>query len=959
MIGSDLNNRVSGRMGAVTRRGREKLEAQQSDPEEKLLRDIDDRIAGVPEDSPDLVSSYLEAVADWQSPATVDNAFKLEEARKKRLAAVAEMSKEGSLHLLTHPSLTRARAYLQADMAELSGEDRKKHSYSETLRDREVIREALFPDGGELTADAYAKAVKTSQSMIAGRLNVDLERKTLDVRREVAQEHFGDAKFIAACARAKGNHLEDEMFVDFGMSNPREDELSERRAKAAAEIFTDKAGKSFEEDGQLGMIDHFQSLTGMRKEMLTNPLAVAEFSRMTMPREGTRSEDVRAYSVGLSALEKRNSGASTISEFHKSLSEEERGQLGAMGPEGIPAMFAVARKKFVEDYKAGRPSVGTNFAIMEMAAARLHAIGAPAVEAVGFIGSKEEAQENLQALAALNPKQEVGPLQKRRASDAKFKEEIRTKMGERLRKKRDDKTEREEDIVGGEDGRDIGFRIGSEVVPKITVKGGSEVEISYMNKGFEKSKEVDGLKKGLGVDLENVSVMREFLSGGADEVRKPEEDGRKFRDEFLKAIGEKGDPSFKEAFRNGKETKEQRAALALKLGLGKTVLDGLSLGEDAHAKLAAAGEGEKDSLIRDMQKRADQAGLGGEAVKRAIGNDPLSRLGLGTTDLKAASQAKSEDEARSLWGDVEQRRANFRLEGIVAPAAGVKTTKGGLDAGAEGKGYLEDLLSKCSGSGYSGLDFEFKKGKEGNVVAIKLDDGRNASDVMLRDGFALPDNDKEDIRREKITQMAQDGKAGLWKMGFPEDDGTWRSDLRSAAMTNEEKSDKLCESVAASMPGSARRIEPYLSDRNAKIFALPVRAWSANGNVKSAVDRATKANPGKMLKIYENNMELLNDLRERHKKGNLSNDEKLAHDRLSVGRRILGPSLVAAGVLDKEQEKADGHRLISDGGLALVKKMSEKTATGFGKGLDFTGSAVSTGARLAEKSFNIAASLLD
>ena len=80
-----------------------------------------------------------------------------------------------------------------------------------------------------------------------------------------------------------------------------------------------------------------------------------------------------------------------------------------------------------------------------------------------------------------------------------------------------------------------------------------------------------------------------------------------------------------------------------------------------------------------------------------------------------------------------------------------------------------------------------------------------------------------------------------------------------------------------------------------------------------AISKVARTNPGRLMDIYDNNLEILKDLRKR--KDKLTPAEKIAHDRLDMGRRAIGGSLMEYGHMSAEQLKKDGHPMMSRKGI--------------------------------------------
>jgi hypothetical protein len=110
-----------------------------------------------------------------------------------------------------------------------------------------------------------------------------------------------------------------------------------------------------------------------------------------------------------------------------------------------------------------------------------------------------------------------------------------------------------------------------------------------------------------------------------------------------------------------------------------------------------------------------------------------------------------------------------------------------------------------------------------------------------------------------------------------------------------------------------RTIKSNLSKPETKIFSLELDKWATMPNVDKAIFEVAKNNPGRISDIYDNNLDILKDLRKR--KDKLTQNEKVAHDRLDMGRRALGKTMVELGHMDPEKVKKDGHAMMSRKGL--------------------------------------------
>lgn len=340
---------------------------------------------------------------------------------------------------------------------------------------------------------------------------------------------------------------------------------------------------------------------------------------------------------------------------------------------------------------------------------------------------------------------------------------------------------------------------------------------------------------------------------------------------------------------------------------------------------------DQDVLQKMGSSIRDQTARGEIEAKPGENGEPIEALNLEKTtpfmevvDGSHVRIAKSAEELASGKGVVMQ------LAGVAVPKLGTPTRSGDFDAGRDAKEHLEVLIAanKASAQTYGKdkpLGFEVMQNEKGEqVLKLTLLSGEDVSQRMIRDGYGIPTKDVPGaIRMEHLAKQAQGGRRGLWKEGFAEVDATWRADKMMPGLSEHEKKDKVVEMVGLAMVGSSSDVNRRLNDQDAheaslrlrqndtKLFALPISNWSANSKVELEVLKATRADPFRIRDIYKNNMELLDDLRDRNKSGKLSQDEKIAHDRLSLGRRVMATALVETGHMTAEQARKDGHPLIS------------------------------------------------
>lgn len=376
---------------------------------------------------------------------------------------------------------------------------------------------------------------------------------------------------------------------------------------------------------------------------------------------------------------------------------------------------------------------------------------------------------------------------------------------------------------------------------------------------------------------------------------------------------------------------------------------------EAERRLINQGDIDDVAALQLFSQRYKERALG-EAAAARVEEDVISRMGEnistvgkreGSADLKtedgnayhldlekagAKAQVRVVDGAHIMVSNSaedakEGKGAILRLEGIMAPPEGSETRSGGMDAGIESKSHLEEVVNR---HGVASLGLKIKTLKSGEtVVKARLSTGENLSQRMLRDGYVLPvkDGDKGD-RREHMAKQAEANRRGLWEAGFPEMDESWRRENQGPNMTWHDKKLHVVNTVAQAMATSRQDVFRRLSHPETKLFGLPLKQWSANSRIDDEIDKIIRKNPARVMSIYENNLEVLKDLRKR--KDKLSYSEKVAHDRLTMGNRALGSSLVSKNLLDAKQAEKNDHQFMSGSGLQLsmkgVRPMAEATA---------------------------------
>jgi len=845
---------------------------------------------------------YLLAIGTWTKEETADNAAKLADAKKSRLSLIHHIAKDGNL---AHPSLQGDDIveYVAADLAEMNQTRPQEGEYAGFLRARAKIHDRLFGEGAAVDAETYAKAVNATQDAITEQDYIGEQYSMLDVRRDAVQEHFDDPRFIARVALVGGESLKDELFRDFDRKD-LDNKHANYRSTDAAELFSMKLGDvKSSGSSTASRVSAFMELRAIGAELAADPGTIFKFAYR-------HENDPVGLEAGLSAMEEKPFGASTVADFWNSYDEEKRAEVIKATKDDPAKLFSYARKKFEEDLIQGNPSLSTSFSVMEKSAKKVLSMGGAHVYNLAVDGSSDR----LEDAAVLQQFSGSQVAEKGEAAVEKFEEELQGNLEFRssLRetRTRSERDETQKSLLA--DGREVQFDVAGNDRPEIRVVDGSHIAISHIHEGFKPVEELSEISKSLGKDLTNAEVVRSFLN--EDTFSASFNDGKVTAEDLVKVNLSETEAK---SLLKGKARKDERVAMAFKMGLGEAVLEVAGVGPEEFAKL---GKGEVS--VDDISKKLKEAGITDATLSSQFGPDALKNMGLGRKRLSEISKMNSANKGKLAYREIIATDATFRLHGITAPKDGVMT-KDGKDAGALSKDQLEGILQKY---GHDALDFEFGRSKDGteNTATVRLQDGRFVSDVMLQRGYALPLDDEAGARQEKFAQMAESRNKGLWALGMPEEDPSWRRDLKSPSLSALDKRERLFKTVGASMAGSASQARRMLEDKNVQLFALPLEDWSNANNVTRELDGVAKGNPKKLLKVYDNNMEILRDLRKRNKEGRLTEEEKLAHDRLSVGRRAMAESLIPLGALSKEQAMEDSHKLLSQKSTLFPAGFREK-----------------------------------
>lgn len=921
----------------------------------------------LPEHQKILVQKYIGLIDRWKSNKTTDNAFKLDETREERAEMLEEL--KGVLHA---KELSKHRKYIAADIADSIPLDMRNEGYSDTITYRTKMREALLGDETHVGAQTYADAIRKTKNIIKGTKDVDLEYDLLDIRRESVQEHFDDPRFIAEIGLYENSHLMDELYFDMDRDDLNTQE-SQKRSAAVSQVFRSHVeGLNTGNPGET--VENYIKLQGMAAEMVDDHGAIIEFAKDTTgAKEGSIANNA-AYYNGLAALDPKPAGPGVYEEFYRALVAK-HGKLETDQIVRDPVqVFSAAREMFEENIAmpdGGPSNPATSFTIMQQSANRIRSLGPAKInELINPTGGhRDDPGRDAAAFAVFSKEEERRrenadePNIKEQAA-AGFRDEVADQLGTKHVRQERTADENISTTVKTSDGEEIELAIGQKDRVEMRVLDGSHVALTKHHSEFVASDSVSDIKRQTNIDLSDPEVMRRFLSSDhADIVDR-------FKSANLSEVfgkqgvsGEEFDEmtSRRSATDNAAEvdglTKSQRIAVAFKLGLGEAVLKSQGLDEEAFKEL---GEGKMG--VDEFQLRAKEAGL----LIDKEGTDPdlldknlievRNRLGLTPEKIKKLSMSGGDGDALRTYRSAFATDASFRLNGIVAPPDNgeTMTNDGKVDAGKASKNFHEQIYNKaCVGSiDTRNFNFEFEKTKDGRetMLSVKLPDGRYVSDVMLQGGYALPVAGEARNRKEKFAQGAEARGKGLHKHGFPEDDDSWRRDRKCPKLSALDKTERLFATVTSSTAGNPAAARRLLEMKETQLFALPMEEWTNYGNVDREVSKVVKRNPKKVMNIYENNMEILNDLRARHKDGKkLTEDEKIAHDTLSIGRRAMAHALVNSGHMTIEEARKDSHKLLSQRSKLFPEGFRENMRKATEKGLEMGADGVKMSGRAGMK----------
>lgn len=925
--------------------------------------------ADLSEEGKDALKKYIANLSQWKQndPAFVGDAIRVEESLKERLELMSIISNNAALD---HHHLAPYRAYIIADRAALAQPDRAEEAYEKFQERRDNLRDSLELETLRISASEYKDLTVNIQNVMLNQAHIGLHRDFVDIRKEVAQENAMHPRFIAEVATAKGS-LFDELLVDLDRGDLRNTNHNMdgttsqpwiEDSKIRAELFSEAVAEreNIGDANSTSRIQKFGKMIAIGKQIIHDPLAIKEFAehqkdvvaaerrreiamghvQETPEVKAARAEEFKQiggknYEIGMAALENKkfspemslsffqsiDYGAhldpkDRIAIFGKDTMVSDKGKtipsmkgIGKVAKDPV-AMFLAANAAFRGQFDAGDAKAGLSYSVMEYTAQQIMN------DPIAIRGIAEIDLDAAQAIEQFRPQNRQGLLQKEGGQN--FEDKVHAKLNNQGNLVKESSfsfsgtqiTEQGEInldealkpkmaemmAVVGDDGSITlaASQKGYDAGDTFTLKGPFEKE------GFEKSKSEEeefdtglinfgeGHKKG-----DRVPVYVEFQEDGAVLLAKSKEEmaGGNFT-VINDAFDNKGGPTTRKA-----------------------------------NQMMAPGSVGQESI---------------DSMKGMIARDgPHIHVLEGGKVVIAATEADYE----------AGRGVPFSLYGIKAPPPGKDhaTKDDAFDAGYESKKHLEDLLTRY---GKRGLTLETVDGRDGQKeIRMRMNSGEDMSYRMIRDGYALP-SECETMRgrREEAAQIADRGNMGLWAHGFPDDDGSWRSESLMPHLTRKDKRENLKRTVQRAMAGSPMGAQRVFSDKSAELFALEVGAkWEHPGFYREAWE-AVQANPDRMKKLYTNNVKLMKELKAR--KDNMSEEEKTSHDQLTIGARLIGRALVNVGekVDPKTGKKSwkyvspmevmkDTDTLLSKRGLAIPQTIKDT----FSKGTEAAGQAAKWG----------------
>lgn len=888
------------------------------------------------------LKEYLENLKVWKAGGKefIGNATEVERSLKQRVDLMAIIAKES---VLDHEDLKPYKAYIIADRAALAKPDLAEEAYERFQERRDTLRDSLKLETHRISAEEYRKLALNIQGAMQQQDFIDLHRDFIGIRKEIAQENSMHPRFVAEVAMGEGA-LFDELLVDLDRGDLRETDNKAwiEDSKIRAGLFSEKVAsrEQLQHHNSATRVQAFSEMIAIGKQIIHDPLAIKEFAETQADIVGTTREAEytlknvahtpevlkardsgwnqiggKNYEIGMAALEnKKFSPEMTLSFFQAIkdgaiLEEDQRHSIFGSNTPGKfdpvhaakdpVTMFRAANAAFAHQFNNGDAKAGLSYAVMEYTARQIMN-DQKAIQRMANVDlDAAQAVEQFRAENKATLEKSVG--------GQNFEEKV---LG-RMQKGGSVYQETSANISGSQPTKDGPIDLAEILAPKSAMMQAFVGE----NGSIVIAASEEGYKNGDTVVLKGPFSRHD---GGSLDIGqgKPAGTALPLYVQFEPSTGEPGsEPSVLIA--SSKEALEQDEYIQVPDSFTVSPKKGTQSQSLGSTKALASPGAEKDS-IRNLLLR----------------EGPYIQVETGGSVHISATEADF----------LEGRKASLSLYGIKVPPPGKDhaTKDDAYDAGQEAKNHLEGLIATY---GKRGMRFNTIDGRDGQKeLVMRLKTGEDASYRMIRDGYALP-SECETLRshREAAAEIASRGDKGLWANGFPDDDGSWRSETLMPHLTRRDKRENLKKTVVRSMAGSAFKAGRIFSDRSSTLFALDLKLegrWEHPSFYREAWE-AAQANPDRMRRLYENNVKLMKELRGR--KDNLSEDEKVSHDRLNIGARLIGRALVNVGekIDPKTGKKSwkyvspmdvikDTEPMLSKRGMQIPKTIKDT----FNKGLD-------------------------
>lgn len=839
------------------------------------------------EETKQAMSEYIGHVNIWRQgkPEFLNDAEAVDNNLKRRAELMMTLSK-GSV--LDDEGLKDIRAYVVADKAANANPDVSDKAYENFKLRRETLRKSLNLESFEISATEYAEATKAIQDNIRAEGHVDIQRELIEIRKEVAQENSHNPRFVAEVATNKDS-LFDELLVDLEDEDLRNTDNStttafHKHSEIRGEHFTNEVAKRSILSGNnvngAQKTQAYMRMVEMGKEVGNNPLAIKTFSDAQIDKvrldeirskqlQGLSDEQIeklnikgelggKDYELGIAALQNERYAPEMANEFISNAQKlqipgvrdiaplDNKRSMRNIAKNDPLTMFRLSHATFQKQFDEGLPGVGLSFAAMEHSA--LQIINDP--EKMAELANLD--LDAAQAVEQFNPKirQEVAKTQ----GGESFDEKINATMAERgLLIQKGTKDLQGEVLI--EDENDPSDFVKANIEDVLDPK-----EAKFQARGDGKGGMILALNES------------DFKSGKTYHLEAP----------TLSKLNDEG------------ETITRRHPLTAD-GDTEIIEGGMNVkfNEDGGITLSNPdGNGDTIPIASDLitpQKEGMPSPK--EAIKE---NGPHITVLHGGQVFLAATEADAQ----------AKRGVAMSLYGVNVPGKGTMTKDDSKDAGEAAKEHIEELLERHGGQG---LSMEMVDGREGQKeLLLRLDNSENLSHRLLRDGYALPSEcERGRNKRKDLGSKADINNRGLWKNGFPEDDGTWRGKSKIPHLSRKDKKENLGRRIKENYASSGDQVKRILSDRGTPIFAMGINSDFTKANFYRGAMDAVRKDPNRIKGIYDRNIEIMKGLDKKlEKDGLLSRKEKIMHDKLNTGSRLIGKALVDHGTqIDPETGK--------------------------------------------------------